>query len=51
LINFSGIIGGYAVGWVQTYVKVYWLGLFSGIIIILALIYLQIKIKFSLCKI
>lgn len=47
LINFSGIVGGYAIGWAQTFVKVYWLGLFSGIVIITALIYLQIKNKHS----
>lgn len=47
LINFSGIVGGYAIGWAQTFVKVYWLGLFSGIIIIIALIHLQIKNRHS----
>ena len=45
LINFSGILGGYAVGWAQTVIKIYWLGLVCGILILIALIYLQFKNK------
>lgn len=45
LINFIGIAGTYFVGWANKFTKVYWFGIFFGIVILLAALYLHTRKK------
>jgi len=47
LINFSGILGTYTVGWTQTLAEIYWFGLICGVFITLAAIYIRLTYKTS----
>ncbi|MCD9856747.1 MFS transporter [Epilithonimonas sp. JDS] len=47
LINFSGILGTYTVGWAQILAEIYWFGLICGVLITLAAIYMRLTYKNS----